>query len=223
VATRLALHRLAEQVISPARERANGKIGLRFTRGGFGTPFFGEDVQLRVEAKNLVVQSRDGERAAQITTLTDMATHVGPELLEHAPVDDEPLDVDGHAARFIGDWFGFGAWVLEELRARVGDDVDPSRVQIWPEHFDIAVEIGVESAGPRATYGASPGDEEHPEPYLYVAPWGEIPDGELFGATAFKGAELPCRDLLAAGDFAAQSDLARRFFEERMAALAGAR
>src|SRR2546421_9390824 len=49
VETRLALQRLAEQVISPARERANGKIGLRYTRGGFGTPFFGADVQVRVE------------------------------------------------------------------------------------------------------------------------------------------------------------------------------
>src|SRR5579859_7581503 len=46
--TRLALHRLAEHVISPARRAANGKIGLRYTRGGFGTPFFGEDVQVRV-------------------------------------------------------------------------------------------------------------------------------------------------------------------------------
>jgi hypothetical protein len=49
VPTRRALHRLAEQVVSPARRAANGKIGLRFTRGGFGTPFFGADQQVRVQ------------------------------------------------------------------------------------------------------------------------------------------------------------------------------
>src|SRR5665811_2300604 len=48
VRTRTALHRLAEQILSPARRQATGKIGLRYTRAGFGTPFFGADVQLRV-------------------------------------------------------------------------------------------------------------------------------------------------------------------------------
>ena len=40
--TRLSLHALAEHVLCAARHRVNGKIGLRFTRGGFGTPFFGD-------------------------------------------------------------------------------------------------------------------------------------------------------------------------------------
>src|ERR1035441_1380869 len=67
VATRLALHRLAEQVISPARAHANGKIGLRFTRGGFGTPFFADDVQLRVVRDELTIQTGASERSARIT------------------------------------------------------------------------------------------------------------------------------------------------------------
>ncbi len=57
-ATRHALHALAEHVLTPARHAANGKIGLRFTRGGFGTPFFDHDgrpTQLRVEGTDLVV------------------------------------------------------------------------------------------------------------------------------------------------------------------------
>ena len=32
VPTRIALHRLAAHVVSPARRKANGKIGLRYTR-----------------------------------------------------------------------------------------------------------------------------------------------------------------------------------------------
>jgi hypothetical protein len=216
--TRIALHRLAEDVISPARAHANGKIGLRFTRGGFGTPFFAEDIQLRVAGKELIVQTGERERRAPITTLAAMAAHVGSTLLPEPPVDAEALDIDGAASAFLGDWFGFGTSVLEGLRAGVRDELEPSRVQLWPEHFDVAVELGAEHDGQRAGYGASPGDELHPEPYLYVVPWGEIPAGDLWQATAFRGAELPYETLLRADD---QRQTALRFFDERLRALSG--
>jgi hypothetical protein len=96
-------------------------------------------------------------------------------------------------------------------------------VQLWPEHFDLAVEIGAERAGARAGYGASPGDDEHAEPYLYVAPWGDVSEREeLFQASAFKGAELPYRELLRAADARsghAQRERALAFFNERLTAL----
>ena len=93
--------------------------------------------------------------------------------------------------RFLGDWYGFAYSVLEELRAGAGAGARrPARVQLWPEHFDAAVDLGAEAGGRRATFGASPGDGEHPEPYLYVAPWSPPDDGELWNATAFTGAEL---------------------------------
>ena len=69
---------------------------------------------------------------------------------------------------------------------------------LWPEHFDIAIDLGSESAGKRATIGASPGDESHPEPYLYVTPWTAEVSGELWNAQGFKGAELGYAELLAA-------------------------
>ena len=76
----------------------------------------------------------------------------------------------------------------------------PTPPQLWPEHFDVAIELGDEAAGKRATYGASPGDQEHPEPYLYVATWAAPPEGPLWNATAFGGAELSYGELLAAED-----------------------
>jgi hypothetical protein len=223
IATRLALHRLAERVISPARARAGGKIGLRFTRGGFGTPFFADDVQLRVVRDELIVQTGAGERSARITTLAEMALHVGAELLPGEVSESEPLEVAPLASAFIGDWFGFAASVLEELRAGVPDELEPSRVQLWPEHFDLAVEIGVESRAKRAGYGASPGDELHPEPYLYVTPWSEVSPSELWQAQAFRGAELPYAELVQASGSAGQiqRETALRFFVERLAALSG--
>ena len=220
--TRAALQALAEGVMAPAREHANGKIGLRYTRGGFGTPFFGEDVQLRVAGGQLIVQRGQQERSAQIETLAQCAAHVGAELLPSAPAADSPLAVDPAASRFLGEWFGFGVSVLEELRAGAGDALEPSRVQLWPEHFDLSVELGGEQGGARAGYGASPGDELHEQPYLYVVPWGELPDGALWQASAFAGAELPYASLLAAGSSGAeQRELALAFFGERLAALVG--
>jgi hypothetical protein len=217
-ATRAALHRLAEHVISPARAHANGKIGLRFTRGGFGTPFFADDAQLRVAGGELIVQTRELERSAPITTLADMAAHVGDHLLPEPVTAADALEIDPAASAFLGDWFGFGTSVLEELRAGAREELEPSRVQLWPEHFDLALELGVERDGQRAGYGASPGDELHPEPYLYVVPWSEFSPGHLWEATAFRGAELPYATLMLAEN---QRERALRFFEERLAAFDG--
>ena len=191
-ATRLALHEVAEREVSPARERANGKIGLRYTLRGFGTPFFGDDEQVRVEGTELVTAHGDAEKR-------------------------RALDVDAAGAAFLADWYGWAAWVLEELRATAdGAGEEPSRVQLWPEHFDMAVDVG---GGPgRATVGASPGDELHPEPYLYVLPLAPATEltGELWQATGFTGAELPHAALLEAED---QAAAALTFARARLAAL----
>lgn len=217
VATRLALHRLAERVISSARAAANGKIGLRYTRGGFGTPFFGDDVQIRVQAGELVVHRAGESRRAPITTLEDAADHVGRSLLpDDARLGAAPLEIDAAAASFLGEWYGFAASVLEELRTGAGDGVEPSRVQLWPEHFDLALELGREDAGARAAYGCSPGDELHEEPYLYVAPWVAPPPSELWQADGFSGASMSFAELLEASD---QRAAALGFFGARLTAL----
>jgi hypothetical protein len=216
--TRLALHQLAERVISPVRSRANGKIGLRWTLGGFGTPFFGADAQIRVEGAQLVIDAADTEQRLPITSIADAASAIGFDLegVDEAELDT-PLEVDPAAGRLIGELFGFATSVLEQLRAEAPPESEPSRVQLWPEHFDIAVELGNESAGRRAAVGVSPGDEGHPEPYLYVAPWSARPTGELWQASGYPGAELPYAELLAAPD---QRAAALEFFRTRLSALA---
>jgi hypothetical protein len=217
--TRLALHGVAEFVMKPAREHANGKFGLRFTRGGFGTPFFGADAQLRVEGDELVVTEAGEERRGPIESLASCARLAGALMPEGAEPSEDPLAVDPAAAAALGDWFGFSASVLEELRAGAGARHEPSRVQLWPEHFDMAGELGSEESGERAGYGCSPGDEEHPEPYVYVTPWTARPEGELWNATAFPGAELAYAALLDAGD---QREAALEFFRTRLRELTAA-
>lgn len=206
VETRLALHRLAVYVLSPARRRVNGKIGLRWTLGGFGTPFFGDDEQVRVEATAVVRQRGSTASAEPLTTLAAVAAFIldgPPDLAWAEPFDvpplgdpDTPLAVDPAAAAFLGDWYGFVVSVLEALRAEPMM-TDVSRVQLWPEHFDLAFD-GLAGAA-KTTFGASPGDAAVPEPYFYVLP--AVPDGSaLWTAGTFPGAILPFESLVGADD-----------------------
>ena len=82
-----ALHRVAEEVVAPARKPDN-EIALAATPGGFGTPVFeweGSLQQVRVEGASLVYERR------------------------------EPLDVDPEAAAALADWYAFGDDVLRAL------------------------------------------------------------------------------------------------------------
>ena len=56
-----ALHRIAEEVVSPARVAATGnEIALEVTPGGCGTPAFPDGGQVRVEGTELVRRAADG-------------------------------------------------------------------------------------------------------------------------------------------------------------------
>lgn len=220
--TRRELHKVAEHVISPTRKRANGKIGLRYTLGGFGTPFFGNSVQIRVAADMLVVQVGERVQHGRLTTLADAAEFIGYDLTRYDLAGaDEPLRIDPQASCFLGEWYGFAASVLAQLRAESPGELDSSRVQLWPEHFDMAVELGSEREGRRAAFGCSPGDARHERPYVYVTPWEGVPDdAQLWNASGFRGAELGYDELLAAED---QRERALAFLRERRDALAAER
>ena len=207
--TRRALHRVAEQVMAPARKPHN-EIALRQTPGGFGTPPFeheGRALQVRVEGADLVVEEDGDERREAIESVAQAAALVGEDLFVVDP---------GDAAR-LGELFAFGRGVLEALLANLSPADEASEINLWPEHFDIAIEAGPEKLGRRATYGVSPGDDDHEEPYVYVAPWQAQTSGGIWNATGFAGAELGYADLLAADDpLTALAD----FFDVRREALA---
>jgi hypothetical protein len=222
--TRHALHRLVVYVVSPARQRmSNGKMALRWTLGGIGTPFFAEDEQVRIAGTDLVRQRGPASSAAPITSLNEASAFV----LNGAPDTgwakgfgvppagdlDEHLPLEGEAARFLGNWYGLVWSVLEELRAEP-ESAEPSRVQLWPEHFDAAFDFLAKDG--RATFGASPGDEAVDEPYLYVLPSGTVPRSDLWNACSFNGAVLPLSDLLGRAD---ERAAALEFFRTRRAQL----
>jgi hypothetical protein len=219
-ATREALHRIAERVVAPARKPQN-EIALIQTPGGFGTPPFeheGRSLQVRVEGAEIVVSEDGADRRAPIQSVAAAAELVGADPFpDGMPSDTSTLDVDALAAERLAEFYTFGAQALEALLATVSPADEPSAVILWPEHFDIACEAGPESLGRRANYGASPGDETHPEPYVYVGPWQPQTRGGLWNASSFDGAELAYAELVAADD---PEGLVADFFAVRREALA---
>ena len=53
----------------------------------------------------------------------------------------------------------------------------------------MSVELGSEAAGRRGVR-CSPGDDEHPLPYAYVTPWGDVPRITYWTEPHFRGARI---------------------------------
>ncbi len=189
VSTRLGLQSVAEQVLAPAQYAASGHIGLRAAPGGIATPWFDTDAgarRVRIEGLDLVVEQGDHDQRARLTTVAAAAELVGvapgvPAGL-YSParplVPDLTLELDPGAAGRLADFYA----AVDEALGAFGREHHADEAQLWPEHFDLALTVD------QVNYGGSPGDAEHPEPYLYVGPWSPPPpDGDFwnepFGAT----------------------------------------
>lgn len=213
-----SLHRVAEELVAPARKPDN-EISLRATPGGFGTPEFEFDSavhQVRVEENELVHRVNGKERRSTLSSVAAGASAIAELLPPQAQPDSGSLQVDLASARALAKWYGFGDDALGQLVARATAEDEATIPRLWPEHFDLAIELGSEERGLRANYGLSPGDPDHAEPYLYVGPWSAEVSGELWNATGFNGAEMPYSDLVGAED---QMAAALEFFGTRWDAL----
>ena len=201
VSTRVALHSMAEHLLAGDLWRRTGRVGLRRTPGGFGQPEHlvdGVRRRLRIDGTQLVVLDGDVERWAELSYPAAAAAFAGSRLgAPTVPVTpatqlqpDEPLTVDPVAASMIADWFELVDTALEEVRRR-HHELEPTLVQLWPEHFDLAFSMS------EINLGGSPGDAQHHEPYLYVGPWAPV-DGaswnEPWGMSLAAGAVHGCAD-----------------------------
>ncbi len=224
-------HRLAFAVVSEARKQANGKFGLRWIMDGFGTPFFvsGDmQKQIRIAGNEIILQqgpvsSEAGNDSnswtattSPVSTLKSAAEFLGVEPSASQREEDSPelgdierqLVCDLETNAFLGDLFGLAFSALEELAF---ESQDPSPVQIWPGHFDAAIEASAN--GNRATFGASPGDADHyPEPYFYIGPHIETDKANPFwNAESFGGAVLPLSEFAGSSNSA---EISKRNSEE---------
>jgi hypothetical protein len=211
-----SLHIIAEHVLGAGLHAATGRIGLQVVPGGFGTPDHAADTLggvWSVTDGQLRVSGADGSaRTSPITTVRAAGTFFGvtpgmPESVYAAttPLDlDRPLPIDETVARRVAEWLELGGRALTILAERHAD-ASPSQQTLWPEHFDLGLEMA------EVNYGVSPGDEPHPEPYLYVGPWTPRPGpfwNEPFGAS------LPADAVGSVGDAVA-------FFEQGRVLAAG--
>lgn len=160
IATRRALHGVAELVLAGPQYRAAGSIRLRVIPGGFATVV---GPRLRVEEDHLVA----GDARVPMTgrSYAELAAEPGVEVgapaglySDGSGVDpDEPIAIDPAAARTIITAFVEGDRAMREL----APGIDPV---LWPEHFDIGISVDA------VNYGVSPGDSYLQEPYAYIGP-----------------------------------------------------
>jgi len=218
--TRSELHRVATHVLARRRDALTGRFGLRVTPGGFGTPQFGEEEVLRIDGTSLIRERRLDDRAVTAThaldgaTIRDLAAFADVDLDAEFSVGgdtpdlgdaDAPLHVDADAVAAMAKWYQRGAQAIDSAVARLGDAGDATVAQIWPEHFDLGIDVAV--GGDRTNLGVSPGDGSSAEPYLYVGPWTADRPGDAaywnasFGALA-TWSEIP--DVAAAEAFFAR-------------------
>jgi hypothetical protein len=184
-ADRSTLQRVACHVLARARFAATGRFGLRATPGGFGTPAFGPDAEVvRVDGALLV---REVAGDSKVTTAVPLAGSSLRELAAVAGVDlgadfsagedtppvgdvDESLAVETSSVELLGEWYSLAWRALDVVVGALGASAAPSVIQLWPEHFDVAIDVAV-APGRRVNLGASPGDSYSDEPYVYVGPW----------------------------------------------------
>lgn len=193
-ATRAGLHRLACFVIAPARKARTGRIGLRATGDGFGTPPFDDGTAITVVGAEL----RVAERAEPITTLWSGASFVGVDLVADPGVGrdlppfepDADLAIDAGASLALGRWYAFADRALARISV---DGVTVDDVQLWPEHFDLATVVTL-AGGATANVGFSPGDSYSDAPYAYVGPHDRTGLDDGFWNAPF-GAARPYHDL----------------------------
>ncbi len=220
--TRDALGRVAAHILARRRSDATGRIDLRASPGGIATPAFTDEVEvLRTDGALLLIERGGTTMVSRLTTLDDLAIAAGVDLSRPLSLGDNPpplgdpsaqLEIDERSARTLGEWFGFSTTVLDEVLGRLSAAAAPSPIQLWPEHFDVACDVAVEPGeGRRVNLGGSPGDSYHPEPYLYVGPWGPERPGDAGFWNAPFGAVLGYESVRVAGDLDASRHAAVRF------------
>src|ERR1022692_1262530 len=160
-ATRRSWHGGAELVMAGPQFRSSDSIELRVAPGGFRTV---AEPALRVDGAVLVA----GAARLPLTGLTyaGLADAAGVQACDLADVyrdgsglsPGDPVDADPAIAGYLATCFASGDAALRMLA--------PGREPVlWPEHFDVAVDLD------EITYGVSLGDTQIAGPYAYVAPW----------------------------------------------------
>lgn len=169
--TKHSLHGLAELVLAGPRYRQGGSIRLRAQPEGFrtrdepvvavsGSALVTADLRVDVDGLTFAqAAARIGLEASRLDDVYGDGPKVGP---------DEAIHLDPSSVRQVEHALALGDQALR----RFNEGADPI---LWPEHFDVAIEVG------EVTYGVSPGDRFVDGPYAYVSRPGPF-TGEFWNA-----------------------------------------
>jgi hypothetical protein len=178
VATRRAVHGLAEHVLAAHQRRLTRSIKLAVTPTGLRTARMPEGSGLALEGATLLRES-DGLAVPLTGPIGQIARAAGVEFgLPEPPYrpasnvgPEDPADVDPDVLELLLRAWRYGDEALRRLAARYapGDLSNGTRVPalvpvVWPEHLDVAITLD------DVNYGVSPGDDQNPRPYAYVGP-----------------------------------------------------
>lgn len=208
-ASRDALQHVTVHVIARAAVQAGGRIDLRPTAGGWGTPELDGGVRVRLSGGHLIRETADDDHATFDAVPVDGSTL--DELAALARVDldadlyvgkdtpprgatDRAVHVDPAAAAGLAAWFAASAAALDAVAAELPGSATPTAVRLWPEHFDVAIDAEA-APGQRLNLGGAPGDGFHELPYAYVGPWTDARPGDDGFWNAPFGAVLGYEDL----------------------------
>jgi len=205
--TRNSLHRVARYVVTPRRQKVDGRERLIQLPGGFGTPVLGDDTQMRIEGTELVFVDGGTETREPITSLRQVGDLVGiapsdhtakPDIPQMGDIDEQ-LNLDDESARFLARWYQFGSAVLGQLREDE-ESLNATEIVIWSHHLDPSIELFADAQ--TASLGASAGDGAIDEPYLYITPWSTegLSPGDYWNAESFFGSAVTISQLVASGD-----------------------
>ncbi len=193
--TTSGLHFVAEHLLQPKRRLETGRGFLGFTPGGFGSLLWergeasGEPGSVRVEGVELISNERRERGAGYRSTTSGAVAHalgidaddpaLGRDARRSTLTPPRPLGRlvrvrDGRPRR------ADRRRLRTRIRTRFGSGPSTSTSPRWSAQ---------RTAGTRANVGASPGDDDHPEPYLYVGPWDAV--GEAASSGTPTGSPAP--------------------------------
>lgn len=158
--TRRQLHAIAENLLAGPQYRAAGTIRMAARPDGFA----GVALEVAVVGATLHWPNGQAPLSGPVSDLVEASgLTFGPPpgslYRATAPLGlDEVLDVDPDAAHLLHRVIYAGHLAVKGFIP----EQDPI---LWPEHFDIA------AAEDEVNFGVSAGDDYHPLPYAYVAPW----------------------------------------------------
>ncbi|BBY29728.1 hypothetical protein [Mycolicibacterium sediminis] len=157
--TRRQLRGVAESLIAGPQYRSAGTIRLAVRPDGFAAAA----LPLAVHGADFTWQDGSAALAGPVDALAAAAgLDYGPPAGVYALRDPMPIDtvltIDPIAAELVHRSLYAGGFALTQV-------LPDGHPVLWPEHFDVAC------AADEVNYGVSAGDDTHPMPYAYVAPW----------------------------------------------------